>query len=401
MKKIDSISDGGLVLFVDETKRGATTKGTQEDCLQYAYTYKSGDCYAFTVANEITPAKNLNSNNEFEVKSFVRGNNNIVKAGTNNVLNGDRHTTSEQANFSILHGNGSYSENFGEMSYSANLIQNRGRYTILQFSGFTSDDTETEIFIGGRKDHRFHPNNFYATAYFIQSNSVALCSNEGLMWSQSNFQAFRNIAGHFTEVGNHTPTQLRDAALNYSLELQMVDNTLGHDYLKVMVTGEVGDDVYWDTTLKITEVRIPEILAANSILNPNFLGSPTWQKINQDTNNIITIPYDATTGGGKMVGNGARNLAMRYTPLVWGTNLWKITFDLKQIPYTDVTIDYIELKVQVRVNNQNSQVFTDEGTHSYYVNTVGGANFIQFMINSTTGAGGCIINNVKAQIVTY
>ncbi len=287
------------------------------------------------------------------------------------------------------------------MSYSANLIKNRGRYTILQYSGTTVGSTDTELFIGGRMEHRFHPNNSYATAYFIQTNAVALNVTDGKMWSQSNFQAFRNIQGNFEEVGNHQPTNLADGGLNYDLDIEVFNSTLGNDYIKLIASGDNGDTAYWDVTLKITEVRIPEILAANSILNPNFLGSPTWQKINQDTNNIITIPYDATTGGGKMVGNGARNLAMRYTPLVWGTNLWKITFDLKQIPYTDVTIDYIELKVQVRVNNKNSQVFTDEGTHSYYVNTVGGSNFLQFMINSTTGAGGCIINNVKAQIVTY
>ena len=399
MKRIASISDGGLVLFVDDTRKDGTTKGTQEDCLQYAYIHKAGDCYAFTVANEQTPSKNLNSDNQFEARAFIRGDRNIINAGGNNVLNGNSHTTNKNANYSILHGNYSYSENFGEMSYSANEIANRGRYTILQFSGFTSDDTETEIFIGGRKDHRFHPNNDYATAYFIQSNSVALCSSEGLMWSQSNFQAFRNITGSFVEVGNHTPTQLRDSALNYSLELQMVDSTLGDDYLKVMVTGEVGDNVYWDTTLKITEVRIPEILAANSILNPNFLGTPNWAKINQDATNVITIPNNVTLGGCKLVGDGTKNLATRYTGITWGTNTWKITFDLQEIPWT--TTDYVAPKIQVRVNNQNSQVFTTAGTHSYYVDTNNGYNFIQFMVNSTTGAGGCIINNIKAQIVTF
>ena len=131
-----------------------------------------------------------------------------------------------------------------------------------------------------------------------------------------------------------------------------------------------------------------------NFLNPDFLGTPTWSKINQDTNNVITIPNDSTIGGCKIEGDGTKNLATRYQTITWGTAKWKITFDLQEVSTKD-------LKVQVRVNNQNSQVFTTEGTHSYYVDTNNGSNFIQFMVNQTTGAGACIINNIKAQIVTF
>jgi len=392
MKKIAEIQNTGLVLFVDETRKQGTTSGTQEDCLQYAYTHNDGDCYAFMLSND-RPVHNSSVGNVQSSHNFISGIRNTNNGGGFNIINGSNNLTSRRAGHSIVNGRNAYSENYGENVYSPQVEANRSRFITLGYAGKTTDDVATELYIGNNRSSQFHVNSDYATAYFIEWQAVGLNATSGEMWSKTNFQAFRNIGGTFTEVGNHTGTTLRDSNLDYDFDLSVTSLTDGDDYIVATATGETNHEVYWNATIKITEVRTIEIASANTIANSNFLGTPSWSKINQDANNVITIPNDATLGGAKMVGNGARNLAIRYNN-TWGTAKWKITFDLAEVTGVD-------LKVQVRVNNQNSQVFTRVGTHTYYVDTIGGSNFIQFMVNQTTKAGACIINNVKCQTITY
>lgn len=393
IKKIDSVSRTGLVLFVDDTRKGGTTNGTEDDCLQYGYLHQSGECYAFLSNNEIVPQKQGSISNNLPNRNYVTGRNNRTASGSENVILGDDNLINLGANHSIVKGRNAYTENYGENVYSAQIEANTSRYIELGYAGYTTDAASTEIFVGNNKAQRFYLNTDYATAWFVEWNVVALNADSGEMWTKTNYQAFRYIAGTFAEVGNHTGTVLRDSNLDYDILVQPITLTNGRSYFVIAVEGEANHNVCWNATFKITEIRKPEIKSANQISNPDFLGTPSWQKINQDANNIITIPVSATDGGGQIVGNGARNCAMRLA-ITWGTAKWKITFDLEEVAGQT-------LKTQVRVNNQNSQVFTTPGTHSYYVDTVGGANFIQFMVNSTTGAGGCIINNVKAETITF
>ncbi len=392
MKKIAEIKNTGLVLFVDDTRKNGTTSGTKDDCLQYAYTHNSGDCYAFMLSND-RPVHNSSVGNVQSSHNFITGIRNENNGGGFNFINGVNNITNRRAGHSVVNGRNAYSENYGENVYSSQVEANRSRFITLGYAGRTTDDVATELFIGNNRNSQFHVNSDYATAYFIEWQAVGLNATSGEMWSKTNFQAFRNIGGIFTEVGNHTGTTLRDSNLDYDFDLSVTSLTDGDDYIVATATGETNHEVYWNATIKITEIRTPEIASANTIANSDFLGTPNWSKINQDSNNIITIPNDATLGGAKMVGNGARNLALRYNN-TWGTAKWKITFDLDEVTGQP-------LVVQVRVNNQNSQVFNRVGTHTYYVDTVGGANFIQFMVNTTTRAGGCIINNVKCQTITY
>ena len=395
MKSIHSISKTGLVLFVDDERKGATTLGTEKDCLDNAYRYQSGECYAFIINNKSTYEKGLSAGNKVNQKNKVSGVANNVFAGRNSSVVGKGHKTSRNASYVNLSGRNGYAENYGEQVYSVSNEKNRARVVELHYVGTTTDGNATEIFIGGQNSQRFIPNPDYATAYHIEKVCTAINPDEGYIWTESTIYAFRNIGGTFTEVGEYNLHTLRDSHLNYDCELISNDATaIEPAYLEVSVTGATNDTAYWNVHLTITEVRQEETLASNSAPNPDFLGTPAWLKINQDANNTITIPADATKGGAKIVGNGARNLAVRSAYLFWGVNLWKITFDLEKVKNED-------LVVEVRVNNQDSEIFTTVGTHSYYVNTVGGANFIQFMVNQDTGAGACIINNIKAQVVSY
>ena len=391
MKRIDSVSETGLVLFLEDT--GKQSSGTKDDCLAYAYKYQDGNCFAYiqNIRPQYDKNKTIGNSNYQSNNKVGRANN--LQAGKENVVLGKGHQINRDGSNSIVKGRNAYSENYGEDVYGNNIQKNIAREVNVQFSGLTTDATVTELFIGNEGNNQFSINPDYSTSYFVEWNAVAINVADGTMWSRQNFQAFRYIRGTFVEVGSHSAITLRDAALDYDFTITPIVQTTGNSYLKVEAEGEAGHTVSWNSTIKITEIRTKEVLLTNSVLNPDFLGTPTWQEINQNATNIITIPNNATNGGCKIDGDGTRNLAARYTPLFWGTDKWKITFDLTGV--TGKT-----LGVQVRENNQNSSIFATEGTHSYYVDTIGGANFIQFMVNSTTGARACVINNIKAQIVS-
>lgn len=391
MKRIDSVSKTGLVLFLEDT--GKQSSGTKDDCLDYAYKYQNGNCFAYiqNIRPQYDKNKTIGNSNYQSNNKVGRANN--LQAGKENVVLGKGHQINRDGSHSIVKGRNAYSENYGENVYGNNTQKNIAREVNVQFSGLTTDATFTELFIGNEGNNQFSINPDYSTSYFVEWNAVAINVADGQMWSRQNIQAFRYIRGAFVEVGSNSANTLRDSALDYDFKITPIVQTTGNSYLKVEAQGESSHNVSWNSTIKITEIRTKEILALNSVGNPNFLGTPNWSKINQDTNNVITIPNNATNGGCKIEGNGSRNLACRFQTITWGNAKWKITFDLTGV--TGKT-----LGVQVRVNNQNSQVFATEGTHSYYVTTNSGANFIQFMVNSTTGARGCVINNIRAQIVS-
>lgn len=271
MKEIHSISNTGLVLFVDETKRGATTQGTQEDCLAYAFKYQSGACFAYS-KNVTNVEQNVNVGNVTRTlngKNRVLGDANTIETGRNSTILGTGNKVVQNGSNSVLKGRNGYSENFGENVYSVSNVKDRARYVEIHYTGTTTDDTETELFIGGEGSQRFIANPDYATCYFIQYYATALNAASGEIWTRQNFVAYRNIIGSLQEVGNHSAVTLRDSNLDYDIS---IDDFGGQTYnhIAVNVTGEANHDVVWNVVLQITEVRIKETIGSNVILNKSF-----------------------------------------------------------------------------------------------------------------------------------
>lgn len=307
MKKIHSISETGLVLFVDEENKGATTQGTQDDCLAYAYKYQSGNCFAYS-QNVTQYERGVNIGNIVNQKNRALGDAITFNSGVNSLASGKGHKVAINGSYSTLNGRNGYSENYGENVYSVSSVKNRARYTELHYVGTTTDDTETELFLGGEGNQRFIPNTEYASCYFIQYFATALNAESQEIWTQQNFVSYRNILGQLQEVGSHSPVTLRDSNLDYDVTLNDFGGA-NHNYISVDVLGEANHNVVWNVVLQITEVRIEENLSANLILNGDFseLGDELVDITNANpTNGWINL----TEFGADFV--GGRTTAVRY-----------------------------------------------------------------------------------------
>ncbi len=302
MKRIEEITETGLVLFIsDEGKRDS---GTEQDCLEYAFRYQDGDCFAYSQQIRPNYGQSFNTGNRTKTPNSIQGINNNVNAGMHNSVLGRGNSVTRNGSNVIVKGRNGYAENFGENVYSVSDIENRARYVEVHYIGSTTDDNPTALFIGGRGNQRFIPNPNYATCYFINWYATALNAESGEIWTQQNFTAFKNILGNFQDVGNHSPVTLRDSNLDYSVDIS--PDKQGGDYISVYVEGEANHNVVWNVVLQITEVRIEEIIGSELVQNGSFEelgpeiitnndfsnGLTGWNKASgvTESGGVVTIP---------------------------------------------------------------------------------------------------------------
>lgn len=251
MKKIDSIDSDGKVLFVAEK---GTTVGTKEDCLSYGFNYRNSVCYAYNTTTKPSGDKNKPKGNILASSgNYALGIGNKIISGVNNVTLGFKNLIHQNADNAIAIGKNAYAENFGELVYSSSKIPNRAKLSIQQFDGVTTDDTPTEIFLGGHSGARLYINEDYESSFMVQYTVSALNANSNQIWCNYGNFAYKYAAKTLSEVGHAKGTSIRDSNLDYDIEFAPHSN--GQDYIQVKVEGESGHTVYWTVVLQITEVR--------------------------------------------------------------------------------------------------------------------------------------------------
>jgi len=256
MRKISSIDKTGKVLFVDDKGTG-TTIGTKTDCNSYGYDYNGGVCYAFKTQKDDNKDDNIvqGFGNSLSGKLHnVNGNGNEVLAGTNANVLGNNNLIHANANHSVTVGKGNYTEHYGSFNYSSSNVANRCKFMILQYCGTTTDDTETELYIGNEAAQRFMINTSFESAYAIDYTCVGLNDASNEVWTNYGHATYKFVNSVLTEVGHSKSTTIRDSALDY--DINFAAHVHDGEHISVDVTGEAGHTVYWNVILKVTEVRV-------------------------------------------------------------------------------------------------------------------------------------------------
>ena len=255
MRKIDSITKQGQVLFVDDKGTGRTV-GTKEDCLAYGYNYTGSACY---IQNNNKPTQ-TKGNTNLDKANKVRGaNNNVLGKGNyiqakNVTVLGNNNKAYYGADNSTLIGRNAYAENFGEIAYSCAVNPDRAKFSFLQFDGITTDNTATEIYLGGKDGYRFFINESYESGFAIDYTAVGINPSSNDIFTSYGHATYKYTNNTLTEVGHEKSTIIRDASTNqYDIDFAPIVNT--PDYIEVCVTGDTGHTVYWTVDLKVTEVR--------------------------------------------------------------------------------------------------------------------------------------------------
>lgn len=253
MKKIVSVDKDGKILFED--KDGRTTVGTKADCLAYNYNFTNNACY---VCNSKKPIRNLNT--DLGKANTIYGANNIVLGRynelrrSNGMALGFANKIYATSNYGVAIGKNSYVENYAEIALSSNVMPDRSKYSFLQFTGETTDNVATEIYLGGQDGERFYINEDFSSAYAIDYSAVGLNPSNNDIFTNYGHATYKYTNNTLVEVGHDKSTTIRDASTNqYDIDFAPISGT--RDYIECKVTGDTGHDVYWTVDLQITEVR--------------------------------------------------------------------------------------------------------------------------------------------------
>jgi hypothetical protein len=254
MKKIKSIDENGKVLFEDT--KGVGVVGTKQDCLAYGYNYTGSACYI----QKNNKAINKKGNVSLDKSNKVNGvNNNVIGKGNfiqaNNVVAlGNSHIANFSADNSTLIGRNAFAENYGEVALSSAIIPNRAKFSFLQFDGTTTNNTATEIYLGGKDGYRFFINENYESGFAIDYTAVAINPSSNDIFTSYGHATYKFTNNTLTEVGHEKSTTIRDSSTNhYDIDFAPISATT--DYIECKVTGDTGHTVYWTVDLKVTEVR--------------------------------------------------------------------------------------------------------------------------------------------------
>lgn len=253
MRKIARIIENGKVLFVDDKGTG-TTDGSEQDCLGYGFKFRNSVCYCYDTTTKPDSDKNKAKGNILKGDgNFAVGIGNKITSGINNVALGFRNLIQKNADNATAIGKNAYAENFAELAYSASKIANRAKFSFYQFDAITTDDVETEIYLGGHDNARLYINTDYESGYAIDYTAVALNAASNEVWTNYGHATYKYTNNTLTEVGHQKSTTIRDSALDYDINFSA--HTHDADHISVDVTGESGHTAYWTVILRVTEVR--------------------------------------------------------------------------------------------------------------------------------------------------
>jgi len=253
MRQIVRIIEDGKVLFLDDKGTG-TTDGSEQDCLAYGFKFRNNVCYCYDNTTKPDSDKNKAKGNILKDSgNFAIGIGNKITSGINNVALGFRNLIQRNADNAIAIGKNAYAENFAELAYSASKIANRAKFSFYQFDAITTDDVETEIYLGGHDNARLYINTDYESGYAIDYTAVALNAASNEVWTNYGHATYKYVNNTLTEVGHQKSTTIRDSALDYDINFSA--HTHDADHISVDVTGESGHTAYWTVILRVTEVR--------------------------------------------------------------------------------------------------------------------------------------------------
>lgn len=253
MRKIASVDKDGKVLFEDDKGTG-TTAGSKADCLAYGYNYTNRACY-IRKGNKPTDKKNVDlgsANTIYGANNTVLGRYNELRRSNGLVL-GYNNKIYHTSNFGVALGKGAYVENYGEIAMSSSGLADRGKFSILHYNGSTTDDTATELFLGGLDEQRFYINEDFESVYAIDYTACALNAASNEVWTNYGHATYKFVNTTLTEVGHTKSTTIRDSSLDYDVNFAPISGT--PDYIELKVEGETGHTVYWSITIKVTEAR--------------------------------------------------------------------------------------------------------------------------------------------------
>ena len=254
IRKINSIDKRGKVLFQDDKGTGTTT-GTEQDCLSYGFKFRANQCFCFdTIKKPSVDDRQYKGNLITGASSFAIGIGNTIKNGLNNIAIGFGNIMKNNSFNSIAIGKNAYTESFGEIAFSSCNTANKAKYSILQFTGTTTNNTATELYLGGHVGQRLLINESDESAYYIESKCIILDATNNVAAARHSYLVYKYVNNTLTETVDAAFLTIGDSALN-AVTIAFAPVASTPDYIEVKATGLAATTIDYNISVNITEVR--------------------------------------------------------------------------------------------------------------------------------------------------
>ena len=250
-------------------------------CNLYGYNFTNGSCYSnisFLAAEDTVNAELSN----IMSAAAQAGNNNLANSGSNLLMGASNNMY--QANMCIVAGSdndmsnsfrsasigtnnkvgqsnamaigkGAIADRPGELAHGFSSTRGRAQQSTLIFTGLTTNDLYTEIFIDGDSDQIFNLDLDKDVMIGIEANVIAQDTSTQDSMHKYQHTTFKVSSSVARQVGTTiTNTNNKDSGVS-GWTNQYIASASG-DYIKVEVKGERSKNIEWTVILNINEMRL-------------------------------------------------------------------------------------------------------------------------------------------------
>ena len=122
------------------------------------------------------------------------------------------------------------------------------------YTATTTDNTATEVFLGGNNNARFYINESDESAMYIEAKCVCLdvVNNDAVL--RSKILLYKYAGSTLTEIFDTDYVNTGDSSLS-AVVLAFAPVASTTDYIEVKVTGLASTRLEWNIILTVTEVK--------------------------------------------------------------------------------------------------------------------------------------------------
>ena len=244
-RKIKSIDNNNTIKVVGG-RTGSDTP-TQAECDFYGGTFIGKNCVL-----KLPPARRLFAeNNHNEDLGF----NNTFRNSYNTRIVGNSNRSKES--YQYIQGQNADAIRYKENIFACTDTLGRAQVSTLIFQGRTTDNSATEIFIGGESGKRLIIDEDKECSLFLEIDTITKGLSTGITnrnSAQKDCATFMVNGGTLSQNGSTTNIYGEDART-----ITLTATSATPDYIKIQVTGASAQTYDWVCVVRITELKTDAI----------------------------------------------------------------------------------------------------------------------------------------------
>ena len=232
-----------LITFEDE--KGEEVNGTNDDCKLVGGIFNGTNCI---ISNQDFKPELINT------RTNLGQNNDVNELALNNTIFGYNHKIDNVINTHTL-GKFAHTTRHEEYNHAITSSLGRTQRSVLMYEGRTTNNTETEVFIGGESNKRFIVDETKECVIALECYILArrIDSSDDACMAKYQRNTFRVHSGVLSRIGQNNLTNHNHGINGWTNDFTAVSDT--PDYIKVTCTGELRVTIDWSVVVMISELK--------------------------------------------------------------------------------------------------------------------------------------------------